>query len=173
MIGLPRGLLQHAECPDGFPNLAFEAFYQKGLECYRWRLPNIYAKQAFKVICQRYEGLQKPISFWHLRAFVAGKKGFNFHGTHIPAEYKWPIPPDPSWRTIVCVYPDGQCDLDFVHPVSRKFWSEDNDFLDLPSYDVNEMGAWWFSDMGFEILHMQESLEVTVSEKASPHLRLA
>lgn len=165
----------HAEDEIGMPNLAFELFYQQGMACYRWALPRPYVLQALRAVSARYFHRFGPISFWHLRAFVYGLYGLDGSGQRqcaIPADYHWPLPPDAAWLTVVCLYPDGRCDLDFVHPVSRRFWSEDNGFLELPSYDPLKLGGWWFEELGFEVMQMQPAMKVTVTEDPKkPHLK--
>jgi hypothetical protein len=73
---------------------------------------------------------------------------------------------------IVCVYPNGDCELDFVHPVSRMFWSDGNGFLALPTDDFARMGQWWFEEMGFEIMVMQPMMQAHVTDSVPPHLKL-
>jgi hypothetical protein len=64
------------------------------------------------------------------------------------------------------------CDFDFAHPVSRRFWSEDNGLLKLPSYDRSKLGSWWFEEMGFEIMLMQPSMQLEFTNRSLPHLKL-
>lgn len=165
----------HAEDDIGMPNLSYELFYQQGITCYRWRLPRPYVLQALRAVSARYKQRFGPISFWQLRAFAYGLRGVDGAGQRpraVPAEYRWPLPPDAAWQVVVCLYPDGLCDLDFVHPVSRVFWSEENGFLDLPTYDPLTLGAWWFEEMGFEIMRMQPAMQVQIADMPSPHLKL-
>ena len=49
----------------------------------------------------------------------------------VSPDYKWPAMP-PGWQVEFVIYPDGEINMDFLHPVSCAFWSEDNEFLDLP-----------------------------------------
>lgn len=79
---------------------------------------------------------------------------------HAEASYQWPFPPDPSWSLIVCVYPDGQCELDMVHEASRRFWSEDNGFIQLPSDSPYLMNRRWFEQMGFDVVVMYAEMTV-------------
>ncbi|TKD35325.1 hypothetical protein FCG41_17955 [Azotobacter chroococcum] len=166
----------HAHAVDeiGMPNLAYELFYQQGMSCYRWGLPRPYVLQALRAVCERYSQRFGSVAFWQLRAFAYGLRGLDDSGHRqraCPAKYRWPLPPDAAWQTVVCLYPDGQCDLDFVHPVSRRFWSEDNGFLELPSYDPLQLGGWWFEEMGFEVMRMQPAMSVRVAEAPNPHLK--
>lgn len=165
----------HAEDDTGMPNLAYEFFYQQGMACFRWGLPRAYVLQALRAVSARYLKRFGPISLWQVRAFAYGLRGFDGAGQRqraISAEYRWPQPPDAAWKVVVCHYPDGLCDLDFVHPVSRRFWSEDNGFLQLPSYDTLTLGAWWFEEMGFEVMHMQPAMQVNITDRPLPHLNL-
>lgn len=81
---------------------------------------------------------------------------------HAADSYQWTTPPDPSWSLIACVYPDGQCDLDMVHEASRRFWSEDNGFIPLPSDNPFLINRDWFEKMGFDVMVMYS--EMTVME---------
>lgn len=83
----------------------------------------------------------------------------------------WPTPPDASWRLVVCFYPDGELDLDFVHHVSRRFWSEDNGFLPLPEDRVCHFNRSWYEKMGFDIMVMMPAAQVAVSAP-NRHLRI-
>jgi hypothetical protein len=49
----------------------------------------------------------------------------------ISPDYQWPVMPV-GWQLEFIVYPDGEVDMDFCHSVSRAFWSESNNFLELP-----------------------------------------
>lgn len=81
-------------------------------------------------------------------------------------------PPDPSWELVVCTYPDGTCELDLVHPVSGRFWSEDNGFFELPTEKRTLMNPMWFKSMGFDVMHMQPALQVRIGDPKRPHLKL-
>lgn len=150
---------------NGFPALDFERFYQQGLSCFAWRLPKRLVRVAFKRVCEQWKSAGKRIETWQIRAFVDG-----FHGNchigrgmrmrHAEASYQWPLPPDPSWSLIVCVYPDGQCELDMVHEASRRFWSEDNGFIQLPSDSPHLMNRRWFEQMGFDVMVMYAEMTV-------------
>lgn len=170
-----HSFLAHASDENGMPNLDFEFFYQQGLSCHRWGLPRLYVRQALKSVCKSWLArFKRPIAFWQLRAFAYGLKGLHsggFRPRRVNDSYKWPLPPDASWDVVLCLYPDGKCDLDFVHPVSRAFWSEKNGFLDLPTYDTLVMGGWWFEAMGFEILRMQPGMAVRLGEGRPAHLK--
>lgn len=176
-----HGILQthsfHAHALDeiGMPNLAYEYFYQQGMSCYYWGLPRPYVLQALRALCVRYSQRFGAVSFWQLRAFAYGLLGLDSASQRprrCPNGYQWPLPPDEAWETVVCLYPDGLCDFDFVHPVSRRFWSEDNGFLELPSCDPLQLGGWWFEEMGFVVMRMQPSIRVCADERAEPHLKL-
>ncbi|KSQ21718.1 hypothetical protein APB26_32575 [Pseudomonas aeruginosa] len=167
-----HSFLRHATDEIGMPNLDFEIFYQQGLTCHRWGLPRLYVRQALRSVIKSWRArFRRPVEFWQLRAFAYGLRGLCDGGTRprrVSSDYQWPLPPDVSWDTVLCLYPDGKCDLDFVHPVSRVFWSEKNGFLELPSYDPLVMGGWWFEAMGFEILRMQPGMIVRVQEESRP-----
>ncbi len=163
--------LTKAEDDAGYPNLSFERFYQQGLMCHRWRLSRLLVRQAFRHLCAGYKG---PVALWQIKAFVYGSQGNCADGLQTPLapeDYQWPSPPDRSWEMVVCVYPDGLCDLDFVHPVARVFWSEGNGFLKLPTYDTTLMGRWWFEEAGFDILFMQDEMQVMIGS-SEKHLKL-
>lgn len=167
--------LDRAEDQAGYPDMDFEEFYQQGISCFTWGLPKSYARQAFLHLCKRWEGRGKQVEMWHVRAFVYGCKGLCESGKRerrAALGYVWPTPPDRSWETIVCLYPNGACELDFVHPVSRMFWSEDNGFLILPTDDYTVLGGWWFEEMGFEIMVMQPLMQAQVADSKTPHLKL-
>ena len=46
-------------------------------------------------------------------------------------DYVWPEVPA-GWELTFIFYPDGFLDMDLLHPVSGRFWSEDNEFLNIP-----------------------------------------
>ncbi|MFA0809460.1 hypothetical protein [Microbulbifer epialgicus] len=46
-------------------------------------------------------------------------------------DYQWPEIPA-GWQLEFILYPDGELDMDLLHLVSARFWSEDNGFLDMP-----------------------------------------
>lgn len=49
----------------------------------------------------------------------------------ISPKYTWPEIPT-GWQLKFIVFPDGEVNMDFLHPVSCVFWSEDNGFLETP-----------------------------------------
>lgn len=51
--------------------------------------------------------------------------------------YEWPEIPQ-GWQIEFIVYPDGEVNMDFLHPVSCVFWSEDNGHLELPVMNNGE-----------------------------------
>lgn len=178
---MPRSLmiqrhsfLKHVVDEAGMPNLDYELFYQQGISCYCWGLPKPYVRQALRAVCRRYAQRFGDVSFWQLRAFAYGLRGLSEAGQrerYVQADYAWPLPPS-GWNVVVCLYPDGMCDFDFAHPVSRRFWSEDNGLLKLPSYDRSKLGSWWFEEMGFEIMLMQASMQLEFTNRPLPHLKL-
>ncbi|HHP5492963.1 TPA: hypothetical protein ACSCYS_003360 [Aeromonas veronii] len=46
--------------------------------------------------------------------------------------YQWAEVPA-GWDLVFIAHPDGSVEMDFAHPVSRSFWSDENDYLQLPS----------------------------------------
>lgn len=46
--------------------------------------------------------------------------------------YEWPEPPPKGWQVEFIVFPNGDVDMDFLHPVSDVFWSEENGHLEPP-----------------------------------------
>jgi len=165
-------LLSFAEDDAGYPRMDFEAWYQMGLQCFVWGLPRPLVRQAFRRLCRKFRSLAKPISMWQVRTFVWACNGADaVEQRKVPESYRWPSPPDTAWEVVVCVYPDGGCELDMVHPVSRCFWSEDNGFFDLPSDDRSLINRRWFEKMGFDIMTMTPDMLVRGSEQIRPHLR--
>lgn len=165
--------LEHAVDEIGMPNLDFWLFYQQGLSCYRWSLPKQYVRQALRALSKRYRSFGVP-AFWQLRAFAYGLRGLDDTGQlprYCSDDFKWPLPPDESWAPVICIYPDGLCDMDFAHPVRRRFWSEDNGHLILPCYDSLRMGGWWFEEMGFNIMRMEPNLILHSGAMPGPHLK--
>jgi hypothetical protein len=169
-------LLTHSEDGNGYPNMAFELFYQQGLNCYAWRLPRHLVRQAFKHLCFGLKEKGLPIRMWQIRAFVYGCHGLSGgrqKDRYAAADYQWPTPPDASWDLIICHYPNGVCEIDFAHPVSRAFWSDQNEFLSLPADDGRRLNCDWFETMGFELMPMMPLHDiVTIQVDAAPHLRL-
>lgn len=82
------------------------------------------------------------------------------------------FPPDASWELVVCVYPEGVFELDLLHPVSGRFWSEENGFFAAPTEDRHLLNRGWFEYMGFDVLTMQPALQVKIAGPAYPHLKL-
>lgn len=170
-----HSFLGRAQDDEGYPSMEFEFFYQQGLSCFTWNLPKKLRRQAFKHLCNSLLKKGAKIAMWQVRAFIYGCHGLCGDGQRerrVSADFQWPLPPDNAWKMIICVYPDGKCDLDFVHPVSREFWSERNGFLSLPCYDPNRMGAMWFEEMGFEVMVMRKAMSLSIA-KPGPHLTLA
>lgn len=158
---MKRPLLEAKSMSGEYPNYAFEHFYQQGLRCHRWGLPKPYIKQALKHCIKTYRHAKEP-RLWQLKAFVLGCRGRAGIDTKRVAEgYLWPIKPDAGWVTLVCLYPDGKCDLDFAHPVSRRFWSDDNPAPQLP------VGIHWtdLEELGFEIMAMTPTMGICFGTK--------
>lgn len=49
----------------------------------------------------------------------------------VSESYEWPEPPK-GWQIKFIAFPDGNVDIDFLHPVSDVFWSEENGLLEPP-----------------------------------------
>ncbi|GAB0079373.1 hypothetical protein TOC8171_47790 [Pseudomonas syringae] len=167
--------LDRAEDPDGYPVWGFEVFYQQGISCFVWGLTKPLIRQAFKRVCADWRAKGQTVAMWQVRAFVyglTGRCGDGVRSRMVSSEFQWPTPPDASWRLLVCVYPDGKCDLDLVHPVSRRFWSEDNGFFSLPSEDPCTINRDWFEQLGFEVMIMQPGMHVQIADRKAPRLKL-
>nr|WP_280971288.1 hypothetical protein [Cupriavidus gilardii] len=165
--------LSYAVHPDGYPNLAFEAWYQRGLSCFLWKLPRPLARQAFSRLCEAWSEKGRSIEMWHVRAFIHGYAGGppQCPSRLVPDDYEWPTPCDASWKMVICAYPDGACEIDFVHSVSRRFWSEDNEFPALPSSGRSLLSRYWFIEMGFDVIDFNPTMAVQVTT-AQPPLKL-
>lgn len=164
----------HSKSTDaiGYPNMNFEDWYQVGLACYAANLPKSLRKQALHRAIEGWKQKGRSVQMWHLRAFVYGSMGLcdgpEYRETYVDRNYQWPTPPDPSWTLMVCVYPDRSIDLDLAHLVSRRFWSEDNGFFELPNHSYD---CCWYEEMGFDVLKMSPTMQVVVG-KAVSHLSL-
>lgn len=171
---VPQVLEGHLE-PDGYPSLAFETWYQQGMRCYQARLPRHLRKQAFRAVADLWTKVGGTIRRWHLQAFAYGAQGRDAQGRRcrrVPEGYCWPEAPGASWGLVVCSYPDGETDLDFVHPVSGRFWSEDNGFLPAPEPRTDYFNRLWYEQMGFDLLNCSPNMRLGMSARA-PHLSLA
>ena len=170
------GRILNLNFTEEFPDLHLEEFYQQGVNCRIWCMPRPYVEKALRAVSYRAAHKFGPQKFKHLRAFVQGLRGVNSsvdcsHTKLCPSDYAWPLPPNHAWSVVVCVYPDGYCEIDFIHPVSRKFWSEYNSDLSLPE-TKHILTAKWFRDMGVEVLRMQPEMTAIVSEYKKTHLTL-
>ncbi len=152
---------------------AFDVWYQQGLSGFVARLPRTLLKQAFFHLAKQWTEAGRPVRKWQVRAFIHGSRGIGRASDtkHCVGEgYVWPTPPDPSWSLVACHYPDGEIELDFVHPVSRRFWSEDNDFLSSPVGQAR-LDADWYRRMGFDVLQMMPTAMV-IPGRRGRHLRV-
>ena len=60
----------------------------------------------------------------------------------VSTEYKWPELL-PGWQLEFIAYPEGDLDMDMLHPVSGVFWSDDNEPLPLPyKSDESPITVW-------------------------------
>ena len=148
--------LTRAETDDGYPLMEFEDWYQHGMDCFYARLPKPLRRQAMHALSRRWAAKGKQVAFWMLRAFAYGTTGHDSTGQRTPQvskDFRWPTPPDAAWELVVCCYPDGECELDMVHPVSRRFWSEDHGFFDSPGEKGDRyFTRKWFEQMGFDVI---------------------
>ncbi len=165
--------LRYAAHPDGYPNLAFEAWYQRGLKCFQWQLPRPLAKKAFSRLCGAWREQARSIEIWHVRAFLHGYAGgpAPCQSRLVPSDYEWPTACDVSWKMVICAYPDGACELDFVHSASCRFWSEENEPPALPISGRSPLSRRWFMDMGFDVIDFSPTMEAQVAT-ARPVLKL-
>ena len=62
--------------------------------------------------------------------------------------------------------------LDWVHPVSRRFWSEENEPLQLPTHAGELHGEEWFRRMGFDVMVEWESAARVERELVRPNRHL-
>ncbi len=160
-----RRFLDFAHDAADYPNPLFERWYQQGLDCYLWGLPEVYIKQAYRAA---HHGTTP--SYWQKRAFIHGLQGGAFKpARRVSADYRWPTPPTASWLTLICRYPDGKIDLDFAHPVSRVFWSEENPCPRLPDGIL----CYQLERLGFEIMQMIPIEHAAIQMSPAPrHLSL-
>lgn len=159
--------LARAEADHGYPLMDFEDWYQHGMDCYYAQLPVALRRQALGALSKRWAASGKEVAFWMLRAFVYGARGLDSSGQRTPIvsqDYRWPTPPDAAWELVICCYPDGECDLDLVHPVSRRFWSEDNGFFDPPGEGkgARYFTRHWYVRMGFDVMNFHPDAVATV-----------
>lgn len=164
----PAHYLQRACDRMGFPRLDFEFWYQRGMSCHEACLPKAYRRRAFRQAIADWTG---EIRYWMLRAFVYGASGRDAQGTRptiLPPIFQWPQPSEPCWQVVVCHYPDGTCELDMVHPVSRRFWSETNGFFEIAE-PRSVFDRSWYEMMGFDIIIMNPGMLADVGP-LKPHL---
>lgn len=165
MRSISRGaFLSMVEDEAGYPNMAFEHFYQYGLDCFSWRLPKSMIRRAFQRACLTWKS-EQGIAMWQIRTFIYALQGQRTAGAMIatpfvPDTYSWPLPPDPSWTLVACVYPGGFIDLDIVREASRRFWSEDNGFPEFPPDEGRRLSRRWFDRMGVDIIVMQPEMAI-------------
>lgn len=162
---LPAWVQQHAEIGE-YPNMAFEAYYQQGLECFKARLPRWLVRLSLAALAARYP----QVEMWQVRAFLWGLKGGVNPEEHarVPADARWPEKL-PGWDLVICRYPNGALDMDLVHPVSRRFWSEDNHFLPIP--ECTAIDQTWLTRHGFEIMQMMPVAQLSFDRRPA-HLTL-
>jgi len=160
-----KALDEHAADDDDNPVMAFEEWYQRGLECYRWNLPRPLVKRAFRKLVLQPKW-SKEVKMWQVRAFIYGwRGGYAERDVCRAPGYAWPVPSDPSWDLVVFVYRDGHPVLDWLHPVSRRFWSEENELFLLPRSEPGELYRGWFVEMGFDVLDEMNSASIAFVDK--------
>lgn len=159
-------LLARAECSRGFPSSDFERWYQQGMDCHMAHLPRWLRKQAFRSLVSEWRALGRTVATWQIKAFVHGASGMGHAGVRLPHltnSFVWPSAPPPGWCMVVCAYLDGICEIDYVHPVSRRFWSDESEFLLTPSNPVGFFTRAWFRKMGFDVMDMSGEMRVAES----------
>lgn len=117
---------------DGYPNMDFEDWYQKGIFCHYYKFPVYLQRIVFNNLANVWETNSKKIKMWHIRAFVLGLSG-NGRLCCVEDDYEWPTPPK-GWDLMFSAMAKDQnpVEIDFGHPVSRIFWSEDNHAIPQP-----------------------------------------
>ena len=153
----------------------FEDFFQQGLECHRWNLPRVVVREAFRTTVRACTSRGRRVATWQIRAFIYGLRGGREPSqVRRAVRYQWPTPTDPSWQLIAFVYRDGTVELDWLHPVSRRFWTDDNDQFELPPHRPGELSGHWFRTMGFDVLdEWSPTASATVGPPPrEPHLRI-
>lgn len=159
--------------------MEFEDWFQLGWKCFLARLTKPLRKQAFHAQLRRRQAEGRTVHWWQARAFIyaAAGRGCTGEGAEprLSSNFQWPTSPDPSWQLVVCCYPDGTCELDLVHQVSRRFWSEQHDFFEIPVDCVDPQSTFftrqWYRDMGFDVIDFDLELLAEVGNHR-PHLRL-
>ncbi|MEJ6534131.1 hypothetical protein [Pseudoalteromonas lipolytica] len=88
----------------------------------------------------------------------------------VSESFVWPEIPK-GWQLEFIVYPDGEVNMDLLHPVSGMFWSEDNGHFELPIMKNGKfITATALKDAG--IPFMTTFGHAVVSEKPQPpHLK--
>lgn len=85
------------------------------------------------------------------------------------SSYSWPEQPA-GWQLKFIVYPDGEVIMDFGHPVSCTFWSEDHAPLQTP-YQPNKAPITWQHLKAAKVPFMTTFGQAMVStEPSTPHL---
>lgn len=93
-----------------------------------------------------------------------------FTGIVSPA-YQWPAQPA-GWQLEFIVYPDGEVVMDFLHPVSCAFWSEENEQLATPFKPDQSVITWKdLKAAGIPFMTTFGHAAVT-TDLAEPHLQL-
>jgi hypothetical protein len=89
----------------------------------------------------------------------------------VSPDHKWPVQPA-GWQLEFIVYPDGEVVMDFLHPVSCMFWSEDNEPLETPLRQDKTVLTWKdLKAAGIPFMTTFGHAAVT-TEAPEPHLKL-
>ena len=149
-----------------FEVMDYDAWNHIGAECFRARLPRSLVKQALRAQARRFTANGDVVTLWHLRAFVMGLRGHTPYGD-VQQEHEdhcnWPQPPDPAWEIVVCCYLSQNCEIDLVHPVSRRFFSEAMSQAEAAQVTATPYRRSWFRMMGFQIIDFDPDMLAAIS----------
>lgn len=156
---------------EGMPNFDYGLWHSYGSSCRLARLNKHLRKLALQTLIKRHYPDGQGIEHWMLRAFADGASRPRKNGPApwTPEGFVWPTPPDAAWEVVACVYPDG-VEIDMVHPVSRRFWSEDNDHFQLPE---KRFTRGFCERMGIPVILMSPDFVPAIAPKKKKHLSLA
>lgn len=89
----------------------------------------------------------------------------------VSPNYQWPEQPA-GWQLEFIVYPDGEVIMDFLHPVSGVFWSEENEQLEVPLKQDKSALTWKdLKAAGIPFMTTFGYAEVSIAAP-DPHLKL-
>jgi len=176
---MTRSFIQnrYADRNVDYIDLDVERFYTQGLECFRWGLPRRLVRQALRSVAAHHRKItDTSVDHHHLRAFATGLAGRGSEGgvaRLAPVDYVWPEAPDPSWDCVIFVFPDGGCEMDYLHPVSFECWSNQNGVPELPPDPEGRLTRNWFGRMGFEIVVAMTEAAVAPAAPGRPASHLS